>query len=103
MTPAFDQMELDQNSRFVTTFQFEHSQKLFKRLILGFNAAAKVLQHVLQTILADIPGTTDTADNILIFAENTRQHQKTLTQVLKGVNPKASSLILGKTYLAKTT
>ena len=74
MRPAFHQIELDQNSRFITAFQSNIWIKRFKRLILGVNSAAEELPHVLQTIsrLADIPGTTKIANDIPIFAENTK-------------------------------
>ena len=50
------------------------------------------MQHAHQTILPDIPGTTDIAVNMLIFAENTKQHDKTLTQVVEQSKPKDITL-----------
>ena len=69
MASAFHQIELDQDSRFITAFQSDTRIKRFKRLIFGVNSAAEELQHALETILADIPGASNIADDILIFAE----------------------------------
>ena len=69
MASAFYQIELDQDSRFITAFQSDTRIKRFKRLIFDVNSAAEELQHALETILADIPGASNIADDILIFAE----------------------------------
>ena len=79
MTQALHQIELDQDTRLITVFESDTRIKRFKRLIFGVNSAAEELQHALQTILADIPGTNNIADDITIFAENIKQQDKTLT------------------------
>ena len=81
MASAFHQIELDQDSRFITALQSDARIKRFKRLIFGVNSAAEELQHALQTILADIPGTTNIANDIFIFAEDSKHHDETLTRV----------------------
>ena len=77
MGSVFNQIELDQDSRFITAFQSDTRIKRFKWLIFGVNSAAEELQHALQTILADIPEATNIAANILIFAEDAKQHDET--------------------------
>ena len=79
MTQALHQIELDQDTRLITVFESDTRIKRFKRLIFGVFSAAEELQHALQTILADIPGTNNIADDITIFAENIKQQDKTLT------------------------
>ena len=69
---AFHPIELGQDSQFITGFQSGTRIKCFKRLIFGVNSAAEELQHALQTILADIPGATNIADDILIFTQNAK-------------------------------
>ena len=53
------------------------------------------MQHALQTIfgLADVPGTANIANDILIFAENTKKDEERLEQVLNGANAKVLPLI----------
>ena len=78
MTQTFHQVEHDHDSGFVTAFQSDTRIKRFKGLIFGVNSAAEELQHAVQTILADIPGTTNTAEDIFIFSENPKQHDEAL-------------------------
>ena len=54
-------------------------------------------------MLADIPGTTNITHDNHIFAENTKQHDETLTQVYwNGVHLKVSPSIYRKRYFAKS-
>ena len=85
----------------VTDFQSDTRIKRFKRFIFGVNPAAAEFQHALQTLLADIPVTTNIADDILIFAENTKQHGETLTRVLERYKSKGTTLNLEKSVFFK--
>ena len=67
----------------------------------GVNSAAEELQHALQTILADIPGATNIADDILIFAEDAKQRDETLTRVLERCDSKGITLNLQKSMFSK--
>ena len=89
MTSTFNQIGLDQDSQFITAFQSDTCIKCFKRPNFAVNSVAEELEHALQTI----PGKTNIADDILIFAENTKQHVEILTQVLKQCESKESPLI----------
>ena len=94
MESAFHQIELNQNPRFITAFQSDTRIKSFKWLFLGINLAAEELRHVLKTILADIPGATIIANDILIFAEDVKQHDETLTWVLERCESKGITINL---------
>ena len=67
LNSAFHQLELHEDSRYITAFQTEDHIKRFKRLIFGLNSASEQLQHYLQIKLADIPGAINIAEGILIF------------------------------------
>ena len=101
MASSFHQIELDQDSRFITAFQSDTRTKRFKRLIFGVSLAAEELQHALQTILADIAGATNIADDIFIFAEDTKQYDETLTRVLERCDSKSITLNLQKSIFCK--
>ena len=100
MASAFHQIELDQDSRFITAFQSDTRIKRFKRLIFAVNSATEELQHALQTILADNKA-TNIADDILIFAEDTKQHDETLTRALERCVSKGITLNLQKRVFCK--
>ena len=88
-------------TRFITAFQSDTRTKHFKRLIFGVNLAAGQLQHPLQTIIADIPGKTNIVDDILIFTEDTKQYDETLTRVLERCDSKGITLNSEKSIFCK--
>ena len=53
-------------------------------------------------LLADIRGATKITDDILIFAENTKQHYETLTRVLKQRRSNSITLKLQKNIFWKS-
>ena len=61
------------------------------------------MQHTLQTIfgLADVPGTANIANDILIFAENTKKDEERLEQVLERCKCKGITLNLEKSVFGK--
>ena len=48
LNAAFHELELREQSRYITAFQTEDRIKRFKRLFFGLNSASKQLQHHLQ-------------------------------------------------------
>ena len=62
----------------MTTFQTDTKLKRYTRLIFGANSASEELQHALRTILADIDGVLNIADDILIYAKNDAEHDEIL-------------------------
>ena len=75
--------------------------KTFQTLIFGVNSTAVELQHALQSKLADMPGMTNIADDILTFAEKTKQHDENLTRVLERYESKDITLNLEKSVFCK--
>ena len=60
---AFQQLELDESSRYITVFQAVNRIKCLKRLLFGVNRASDELQHVLSSMLADIENCINIADD----------------------------------------
>ena len=96
LNSAFHQLELSPDSRSITTFQSDTRIKRFTRLIFGVNSAQEELQHALQDVLRDIEGTTNIADDILLFAENHTKHDEILLRVLQRLQEKGLTLNLSK-------
>ena len=70
LVSVFHQIDLDESSCYMTTFQSYTKIKRFKRLIFGVNSVPEELQNTLRNILADIPSAMNIAHNIIIFAPN---------------------------------
>ena len=101
MKSAFHQVELTQDSRYITAFQSDTRVKRFIRLIFGANSASEELQHTIKTILSDIQGVTNIADDHLIFAKTSEEHDDILEKVLKRFQDKGLTLNLQKCIFCK--
>ena len=93
---AFHQLELDNESKYITTFQSEDKIKRFNRLIFGASSAMEELQHAIRTILSDIDCAINISDDILVFGDNTQNHDINLQKVLKRLEEKGLTLNLNK-------
>ena len=87
----------------MAVFQSDIWIKRFKRLNFDVNSAAEELQHAFQTIfrLADVPGTTNITNDILIFPENTKQHNENLILVLEWCESKGITINLERSLVCK--
>ena len=103
LNAAFHQLQLDEQSRYITVFQTEDRIKRFKRLIFGLNSASEQLQHHLQTLLAYISGVINIADDILFFASTIAEHDLILQNVFQRLSEKGLTLNLDKCHFSRET
>ena len=80
---AYYQLELDEESRFITTFTTHEGLYQYKRLNYGTNSAAEIFQNVLQQNLSDIRGVKNIVDDILIHGKTRKLHDEALENCLK--------------------
>ncbi|XP_057292552.1 uncharacterized protein K02A2.6-like [Hydractinia symbiolongicarpus] len=102
MRSAFHQLELSEDSRPITAFQSETGIKRYTRLIFGVNSASKEMQHVLRSLIADINGVENIADDLFIFAKSQEKHDVILNKVLKRFEEKGFTLNLEKCVFCKS-
>ena len=101
LNSAFHQLELHEDSHYITAFQTEDCIKRFKRLIFGLNSTSEQLQHYLQSTFAEILGAINIADDILIFAGSITEHDEILKYVFQRLPAKGLTLHLGKCTFSK--
>ena len=70
---AYHQLELESESRFITTFSTHDGLFRYKRLNYGTSSAAEIFQNVLEQNLRDIRGVKNIADDIIIHGKNTER------------------------------
>ena len=92
LSQAYHQLQLHEESRYITTFSTHLGLFRYKRLNYGTNAAAEIFQNALQTALQDIPGVCNIADDIIIFGTNREEHNKALDACLKRLSEKGLTL-----------
>ena len=103
LTSAFHQLELDKDSRYITTFQTEDGIKRFKRLNFGVNSAQEELQHALRETIKDIEGTMNLIDDIIVFGKTQEEHDTALLKLLQRCEDKGLTLNLSKCLFSQKT
>ncbi|KAJ1181498.1 hypothetical protein NDU88_006705 [Pleurodeles waltl] len=82
---GYHQLVLAKESRYITTFSTHIGLRRSKRLSFGVSSAAEVFQNVIQELLADLPGTINVSDDILIPAPTMAEHHVRLQSVLQRI------------------
>ena len=80
---ACHQVELEPESRFITTFSTHESLFQYKRLSYGTSSIAELFENILQRNLSDIKGVKNIADDITMFGKDRKEHDKALENCLK--------------------
>ena len=97
---GFWQIELDQESSKLCTFNTPFGRYRFKRLPFGLCSAQDVFQDVMSEIFSGIEGVEVIVDDLLIWGENQQQHDERLKQVLDRARQKNLKLNKEKSQIA---
>lgn len=93
LSSAYHQLELDEESRYITTFTTHKGLYRYKRLNLGTNSASEIFQNALDNVLNGIQGCRNISDDIIIFGKTEEEHDAALRKVFEVV--KAKNLTFG--------
>ena len=80
---GFWQIPLAKKSRLLTTFITPFGRYCFNKLPFGISSAPEVYQRRMHHILEGLPGVVCLMDDILIFAQNQKEHDVRLANTLK--------------------
>ncbi|XP_055584884.1 uncharacterized protein LOC129737748 [Uranotaenia lowii] len=83
LSNAFYHLELDDESRDLTTFLSEGGMYRFTRLMFGVNCAPEVFQKEMSRILNDVSNVIVYIDDILIFGTSLEELRLTVSVVIK--------------------
>lgn len=92
MTNAYHQLELEESSRYITTFTTHVGLRRYKRLLFGVNAASEIFQNAISSLLHDIPGVRNLSDDIIIHGKTQAAHDQTLQATLQRLNDNGAKL-----------
>ena len=70
------QIQLDEESSLLCTFNTPFGRHRFTRMPCGIKSASEVFQKQNEAAFANIPGLHIVADDLIIAAENTDEHDK---------------------------
>ena len=82
LSHAYQQLELDENSKALLTVNTHKGLYQYNRLSYGVSSAPSIFQAVMDQILQDMPGVVCYLDDILISAKNKVEHLELLDKVL---------------------
>ena len=83
MKQGYMQLELNPESRYMTTFYTHRGLRRFKRLNFGTNSAAELFQEEIAQILVDIDNADNLYDDIIVYGRTQQEHDTALAQVLQ--------------------
>ena len=83
LSQAYHQLELHEDSRYITTFTTHVGLFRYKRLNYGTNAAAELFQHTLQQQLQRLSGVRNIADDIIDYGQTRDEHDIALDRCLQ--------------------
>lgn len=98
---GFHQIELDEESREITTFITHCGLYRYKRLMFGVSSAPEMYQHITGQLVADIPGVVNFIDDLVVFGKTKAEHDERLEMLLKRLEEKGLTLNKGKCEMGK--
>ena len=89
---GFHQIELDEDSRDITTFATHDGLFRYKRLSFGVNSAPEKYQQIVRQVVSDISGVQNIADDLIVHGKNNEEHDRNLHGVLQRLKEKNLTL-----------
>jgi hypothetical protein len=101
ITSAFYHLELDEDSRELTTFLTERGMRRFTRLVFGVNCAPEIFQRKMEQILEGLKGVVIFMDDILVFANSWQELSDRTAQVTSALKKNNLTINLEKSEYNK--
>lgn len=103
LNKSYFQLELDEDSRPITTFSSHIGNFRFKRLGMGINCASEVFQKAIADMLHDIPNVKNIADDVLIWNVSAQEHLVTLRRLFERLRENNVTVNYDKCVLGKSS
>lgn len=103
LNQGYNQLELHEDSRYITTFATHKGLYQYKRLNFGVNSASEMFQEAIRQTLNGLAQTINVSDDILVFGKNQEEHDRNLENLLKRLRDKNLTLNKKKCQFNKTT
>ena len=102
LNKGYHQIELDEDSRDITTFSTHKGLYRYKRLNFGVCSAAELFQKLIQQTLEGISETLNISDDIIVYGATKDQHDTALHAVLQKLQENNLTLNKRKCDVGKT-
>ena len=81
LNKGYHQLELDEESKRITTFVTHRGMYRYNRMLFGLNSAAEIFQAKVGDMVQDIPGVVNISDDIMIGTVTDEQHDVALKEL----------------------
>ena len=89
---GFHQIELEEDSRDITTFVTHRGLYRYRRLMFGITSAPEKYQKIVSDVLAGCSGVANIADDLIIYGTDSIEHDLNLRKVLERLREKGLTL-----------
>ena len=83
LNQGYNQLELAEESRYITTFATHLGLYRYKRLFFRVNSASEIFQEEISQALTGIKGTINISDDILCFGSDQKDHDQNLHAIFR--------------------
>ena len=80
---GYHQLTLAPESRYITTFATHKGLWRYNRLNFGTSSASEIFQKEIQSLLANIPGSLNISDDVIVFGHTQAEHDEALEAVYR--------------------
>ncbi|XP_014680814.1 PREDICTED: uncharacterized protein K02A2.6-like [Priapulus caudatus] len=80
---GFHQIELEEQSRVITTFACHLGIFRYRRLMFGISSAPELFQHIVHQVLADCEGVENISDDLIVHGDGDAEHDARLIRVIE--------------------
>ena len=101
LNQGYNQLELHEDSRYITTFSTHKGLRQYKHLSFRISSAAKVFQNTIRSALSGIRGVCNISDDVLGYGTNAEDHQADLKAALQRFCEKSLTLNRDKCVFKK--
>jgi hypothetical protein len=102
ITKAFQQIAIEPESRVYTTITTHIGLFQYLRLHMGIAGATEMFTEAIRILLLGLPGRINMTDDILVYGETKKAHQRNLLAVLKRLEDAGLTLNIDKCQFYKT-
>ena len=103
LNQGYNQLELDESSRYITTFSSHLGLWRYKRLSFGINSAAEVFQNAIRVALSDLKGVCNISDDILVYGRTPDEHNTNLRNCFQRIRDRGLTLNKTKCVFSKSS
>ena len=94
---------LDEESKFLTTFNTPFGRYCFKRLPFGLVSAQDIFQRMIDETCDGLPGIILIADDVVVYGQDDKTHDENLTRLMERTKERGLSLNCDKCHIKQNS